>query len=376
MRIGIIAPLDLRVPPAAYGGVELVVSLLADGLVDRGHDVTLFASGDSMTAAHLESVFPHFLRGTNRRAGPLNLLNVASCLEQADQFDIIHNHTAFEGMAMAGLCKTPVLTTLHGLPDPDVLTVFARYKGWYNAISEAAASLLPPKARYVGVVYNAVDISSYPFNAASRRGGSLLFLSRMSREKGPHLAIEVATRLQRPLVLAGNVDEGDQEFFNTQVLPRVDGDLIRYVGEADYQQKRDLLSEAHCLLAPITWEEPFGLFMIEAMACGTPVVAFDRGSVPEVVKHGETGYVVDNLEEMVRAVDEVEHIAPYQCRSHVQQRFDACRMVDDYIAAYERVLLAASGTGMQAPPASRPGEYRDHRPDTVGERSTIGVGEV
>ncbi|MEE8517952.1 MAG: glycosyltransferase family 4 protein [Dehalococcoidia bacterium] len=349
MRIGMIAPLELSVPPRAYGGIELVVGVLVDGLIDRGHEVTLFASGDSITAAHLVSVFPHSLRGTDRYRGPLNLLNVAACLEQAGRFDIIHNHTEFEGLALAGLSTTPVLTTFHGAPNRDCLTVFAHYQGWYNAISQAAGSLLPPKERCVGVVYNAIDVSSYPFNDAHRRGAHLLFLSRMSEEKGPHLAIEVARRLQRPLVLAGNVDSNDEEFFNTQVLPHVDDDLIQYVGEADYHQKRDLLSRAHCLLAPITWPEPFGLFMIEAMACGTPVVAFNRGAVPELVQHGETGYVVNDIEEMAQAVDEVDHIDREQCRSHVQRYFDAHRMVDDYIAAYEYVVSAESGAATQVP---------------------------
>ena len=338
IRIAMVAPLEIRVPPVAYGGTELVVSLLTEELVRRGHDVTLFASGDSVTTARLEYVCSRFLRGTARHRGILGMLNVLSCLEQEDQFDIIHNHNDVEGIAMAGLTKTPVLTTFHNNPQGDNLLLFARYQGWYNAISQSAKSLLPQKERFAGVIYNPIDVNSYPFNKGKREP-YLLFLSRMNYEKGPHRAIKVAKRLGRPLVLAGNCwNSLEEEYFRTQVLPEVDGDLIQYVGEVDYYRKRELLSQAHCLLAPISWEEPFGLFMIEAMVCGTPVVAFNRGAVPEVVAHGETGFVVDTLDEMTSAVEEVHRIDPKRCREHVRQHFDESRVVDNYLSAYERVM--------------------------------------
>ena len=341
MRIGMIAPLEMRVPPLAYGGTEAVVSLLSEGLVHRGHDVTLFASGDSVTGARLESVCPHFLRETPRHRGALNTLNAAVCLKQAEHFDIIHNHTEFVGMAMAGLVDTPVLTTLHGNLTPDLSLLFSRYDGWYNTVSLSAKSLLPEKDRFAGVIYNSIDIASYPFNDRSTTDSYLLFLSRMSAEKGPRQAIDVARKLGRRLLLAGNVDADDEEYFQTQVLPEVDGELIEYVGEADQRRKRQLLSEAYCLLAPIDWQEPFGLFMVEAMASGTPVIAFNRGSVPEVVVDGETGYVVDTPEQMAAAVQQVDHIDRSRCRQHVVEKFDAPRMVDDYIAAYQRIMSAS-----------------------------------
>ena len=337
MRIAMISPLEMRVPPIAYGGTELVVSLLTEGLVRKGHDVTLFASGDSVTSAKLESVCPRFLRGSDSNEGILNMLNVVSCLEQAGRFDIIHNHTTLEGLATAGLVKTPMLTTLHGNLKEDWLTLFGHYKGWYNTISWSAKTLLPDKERFVGVIYNAIDAKSYPFND-SKREAYLLFLSRISYEKGPHLAIEVAKRLRRRLIIAGNVHPVDEEYFRTMLMPGVDGDQIQYVGEADYYRKRELLSQAYCLVAPITWPEPFGLFFVEAMACGTPVVVFNRGSAPEVVRHGETGFVVDTLAEMADAVEEVYHIDPRSCREHVERNFDVPRMVDDYLRAYERIL--------------------------------------
>jgi len=337
MRIAMISPLEMRVPPVAYGGTELVVSLLTEELVRRGHDVTLFASGDSVTSAELVSVCPRFLRGSNRDAGILSMLNVVSCLEQADKFDIIHNHTCFEGLASAGLTKTPMLTTLHGGLKGDWLELFSYYKGWYNTISRSAKSLLPEKERFAGVIYNSIDVDSYPFNDSSREP-TLLFLSRISYEKGPHLAIEVAKKSRRKLIIAGNVHTVDEEYFRNMIMPRVDGDQIQYIGEADYHRKRELLTQAYCLLAPITWQEPFGLYFVEAMASGTPVIVFNRGSAPEVVSHGETGFVVESLDEMADAVNQVYKIDRRRCREYVKERFDVPRMVDDYLRAYELVL--------------------------------------
>lgn len=340
MRIGVIAPLEMRVPPVAYGGTELVVSLLVEGLVKQGHDVTLFASGDSITKAKLEAIFPHFLRGTDRDKPVLNMLNTVACLEQADKFDIIHNHTPYEGFLLSRLVKTPMLTTLHGAVGGDYRLGFMHYNGWYNTISNSAKKLLPQKDNYAGVVYNAIDVSSYPFNPR-KRGDHLLFLSRISAEKGPHIAIEVAKRLGRRLLIAGNIDAPDEEFFCTQVQPYVDGDQVRFLGEADHCHKRKLMAEACCLVAPITWDEPFGLFLVEAMACGTPVVVFNRGSAAEVVKDGETGYVVNTVEEMAEAVEKIDQIDKKRCREHVECHFDVPRMVSDYVAAYERIICGA-----------------------------------
>lgn len=337
MRIGMISPVEISVPPVAYGGTELIVSLLTEELVGRGHDVTLFASGDSVTTACLVPGAPRALRGTDLESPVYESLNVISCMERADEFDIIHNHTVLPGMVMAGLVDTPVLTTFHGDFYGDYALLFERYRGWYNTISHSAKALLPPRERFAGVVYNAIDCASFPFNGGAR-DDYLLFLSRINAEKGPHLAVEVARRLGQRLIIAGNADGADREFFDRWILPEVDGDQIRYVGPADSAQKRVLLSNARCLLAPITWEEPFGLFMVEAMACGTPVIAMRRGAAPEVVEDGVTGFIVDTVEEMAEAVGRVDDIDPARCRDHVERHFDAPRMADDYLAAYERVM--------------------------------------
>ena len=210
MRIAVVSPLEMRVPPVAYGGTEMVVSLLTEELVKQGHEVTLFASGESVSQARIESVCAHSLRGSDQNKAVLNMLNVLTCLDQADQFDIIHNHTALEGLATAGVVDTPMLTTLHGNLEGAWRPLFARYKGWYNTISQSAKSLLPDKERFAGIIYNAIDWASYPFNDG-KRDDYLLYLSRISPEKGTHLAIEVAHQSRRRLLIAGKVDTVDQE---------------------------------------------------------------------------------------------------------------------------------------------------------------------
>jgi glycosyltransferase involved in cell wall biosynthesis len=348
MRIAMIAPLEMRVPPIGYGGTELVVSLLTEELVKSGHDVTLFASGDSLTRAKLVAVCPDFLRGKQKEKSIYNMRNVVACLERAEEFDVIHNHTVLEGLSMAGLTRTPMLTTLHGDLKDDWRKLFLDYKGWYNTISHSAKRLLLDKDRFAGVIYNAIDVASYPFNS-SATDDYLLFLSRMSREKGPHLAIEIARRLNRRLILAGNVDAVDEQYFREEVLPGVDNNLIRFVGEADYDMKRELMSGAFCLLAPILWDEPFGLFMVEAMACGTPVVVFNRGSAPEVVLHGVTGYVVETIEEMKEAVNKIRDIDRNLCREHVELNFDVPRMGKAYLQAYSMIQGKAISKGNEKP---------------------------
>jgi len=343
MRIAQIAPLAVSVPPPAYGGTEQVVSTLTEELVKRGHEVTLFASGDSVTKARLWSVRSTSLRvsgivypAIGIDAALYDSINVVACFERAGEFDIIHNHAAAATMIMANLIPTPVLMTFHNPLSEATVAVMSAYNGYYNTLSLSAKRGLPDRG-YVGPVYNDIDVDSFPLNS-SQREGYLLFLGRICYDKGTHVAIDVAQRLNRKLVIAGNVNQHDLQYFQTMVEPRIDGKLVQYFGEATRDQTRQLYSQADCLLFPVLWEELFGLVMVEAMACGTPVIAFNRGAAPEVVVDGETGFIVGNVDEMVNAVGRIGEINRRHCREHVERNFNVPRMVDSYLALYQRIL--------------------------------------
>lgn len=339
MRIAQLAPLQESVPPPRYGGTELVVSVLTEELVRRGHDVTLFASGDSVTSARLCHVFPRSLRTAADIANPhpYEWVHVEAALEMAHEFDIIHNHQGELAMAMGNLVETPMLTTAHNPVTRDLRIVWDRYRGFYNTVSRAAKNGMPDR-NFIGVIYNAINVSSYPFCAA--KDDYLLFIGRMSRDKGPHLAIEVAKRLGKKLVMAAKIGAEDVEHFNNVVKPMIDGRLVEYIGEVDVDMKKKLFAKASCVLFPIIWNEPFGLVPVEAMACGTPVISFRSGAAPEVIVHERTGFIVDDLDEMAKAVSRVDRIDPAVCRAHVEANFDAPRMADDYLEAYSLVIDA------------------------------------
>src|SRR5579883_81084 len=333
MRIAIASPTWERVPPPAYGGIEAVVSLVADGLVRRGHEVTLYATGDSITTARLCSVLDQSLRtaGVDQPL-PYQLAHVASVLADADRYDLIHNHCGELLMAFAHLKSTPMLTTIHGPMVPDSRIIWDHYDGYFNTISHASKNGFPDRG-YLGVVYNGIDVESFPFTR--EKGDYLLFLGRVSIEKGTHVAIEAARRLGQRLIIAGKVDRVDRSYFEAEVAPLLDDPNVCYVGEADAVRKRELFANARCLLHPVMWPEPFGLVMPEAMACGTPVVAFGRGSIPEIIVHGQTGFVVDSVEGMIDAIRQLDQIDPARCRSWVAERFSAEKMVTGFECLYE-----------------------------------------
>lgn len=346
MRIAQISPLWERVPPPAYGGTEAVVHALTEGLVARGHEVVLYASGDSITSAELRFVYPRSLRTATdlKNPAPYDWLHAAASLADAGEFDIIHNHAGELPMAMSRLVDTPMLTTLHCLITPDTKLIWQHYTGFYNTISHAALRTVPRsigRSGYVGAVYNAIEVDSFPFRADKE--DYLLFLSRLAPEKGTHLAIEVARRLGMPLIVAGKVDRIDRDYYHSTVEPLIDGNLVRYVGEVTREEAKALYAGARALLLPIQWEEPFGLVMPEAMACGTPVIAFKRGAAPELIVDGETGFLVDDgdIDGMVKAVGQLDRIDPHRCRQHVKDNFDVPRMVEGYLDLYERVLTLA-----------------------------------
>jgi len=341
MKILQIAPLWETVPPPAYGGTEAVVHLLVEELVLQGHEVTLWASGDSRTSARLRSCCPRSLRAAKDMYAKsiYACLHASLALKDAKDYDIIHNHAGEEVMAIAQLLpNVRILTTMHCAITPDTQRIWDNYDGYFNCISWSQRRLMPQidGCRFAGVAYNAIDVASFPFQRQKR--DYLLFLSRMSPEKGPTIAIEVARRTGRRLIMAGKVDAKDRAFFTKEVEPLIDGRQIIFKGEADAALKRELYRDAACVLLPIQWDEPFGLVMPEAMACGTPVVVFNRGAAPEIVEHGETGFVVDTVDEMVDAVGRVQIIEPAFCRARAEQRFDAPIMAKRYLDIYESII--------------------------------------
>ena len=348
MRIAQLAPTYERVPPAAYGGTEHIVHLLTEELVRRGHDVTLFASGDSETTARLHSVTPHPVRYGDwseglRHAEYLQLANAQACFLEASigAFDVVHNHAGVEGLALGGSSRTPVLTTNHNPFTPQVQSIWDAYPWAHNALSRASAATFPSRGA-LPPIHHGIDVGSYPFG--ERPEGYLLFLGRFSPEKGAARAIAAARATGWPLLLAGKVDVADAAHFEAEVEPHIDGDQIRYVGEADQVAKRLLLAAADAVLFPIDWNEPFGLVMVEALASGTPVIGFRRASVPEVIEDGVTGFVVDDVDGMVAAIGRIGEVDRRVCRQRAEGRFNVQRMVDDYERHYETVLEMATVT--------------------------------
>jgi glycosyltransferase involved in cell wall biosynthesis len=317
------------------------VYLLVEELVRMGHEVTLCASGDSKTSAELDACYHRALRGADDLEDkfPYSIQHAAFSVRNAGDYDIVHNHAGHEVMALSHLVRgAPMLSTLHCLITPDTQFIWDRYAGYYNTISEAQLRGMPRTngGTFAGVVHNAVDVKSFPFQ--QEKGEHLLFLSRISPEKGPEAAVEVAKRSGRRLIVAGKVDDADRVYFDTKIRPLFDGEQVRFVGEADARTKRELYRHAAAVLMPIRWEEPFGLVLAEAQACGTPVITFNRGAAPEIVVDGESGFVVDTVDEMVDAVGRLKEIDPEKCRRNVERRFDAPIMARNYLAAYRRIL--------------------------------------
>ncbi|MBD3882277.1 glycosyltransferase family 4 protein [Phormidium tenue FACHB-886] len=340
MRIAQVAPLWERVPPPAYGGIELVVGLLTDELVRRGHEVTLFASGDSLTLADLASVHPQALRldPNVKEYGIYEMLHLSKVCERADEFDVIHSHMGCAALSYAKLVKTPMVHTLHGVFTPDNRKMYSYAKEQpYISISNTQRDA-ELGLNCVATVYNGIDISSHKFFAEPDEPPYLAFLARMSPEKGPQHAITIAKATGLPLKMAGKVDVVDVEFFETEIKPHIDGEQIQFLGEANHTQKNELMGRAIATLFPITWREPFGLVMVESMAAGTPVIAMRLGSTPEVIQPNVSGYLCDSVEECIEAVQKVREIDRLGCREYVSNRFGVKQMTDGYEAVYQQVI--------------------------------------
>jgi glycosyltransferase involved in cell wall biosynthesis len=339
MRIAQIAPLAEPVPPELYGGTERVVSLLTEELVRRGHEVTLFASGDSETDARLVSVTREALRRNSEDVDPnLHLmLELGLVFERAHQFDVIHSHVDYYALPLARLVKTPVVTTLHGRLDlPGLRTIYGRYNtAPLVSISDNQRDPLPA-VNWAATVYNGTDLESFTFN--EKGGECFVFVGRICPEKNIEGAIAIARRTGVPLRIAAKVDPVDVEYHESVIKPLIDGRQVEYLGEVGDTEKDELLGSALALLFPVDWPEPFGLAMTEAMACGTPVLALRRGSVPEVVEDGVTGFVRDSEEELAAVAGAVTQLSRRACRERVERCFSAEVMTDGYEAVYRSLL--------------------------------------
>jgi glycosyltransferase involved in cell wall biosynthesis len=334
MRVGILAPISWRVPPRHYGPWERVVSLLTEGLVERGVDVTLFATADSITAARLESVAPRPLsEDPSLDPKVWECLHIANAYERARDLDLLHNHYDFLPLSYSGLAGVPLVTTIHGFSSEKILPVYQRYDGRtsYVSISDADRH---PSLSYAATVYHGIALEEFTPNTAA--GDHLVFFGRIHPDKGVAEAIALARRAGVRLVIAGIIH--DEEYFAREVAPHIDGDRVRYVGSAGPSERDEILGSALALVHLVNFPEPFGLSIIEAMACGTPVIGRRRGSIPEVVDDGVTGFVVDDVDGALAVLPRVARLDRAAVRARCAQRFSRDRMVGDYLAVYERVL--------------------------------------
>ena len=334
MKIAILSPIAWRTPPRHYGPWELVASNIAEGLVDSGHDVTLFATKDSITQAKLDGVVQTGYE-EDKEADPkvVECLHIAHVMEQADKFDIIHNNFDFLPLTYSGLIKTPMVSTIHGFSSPKIIQVFKKYnyKNHYVSISNSDRS---PELNYAATVYNGIDKTLFTFNEIA--DDYLLYFGRIHHHKGTWEAIQIAKKAKMKLILSGIVQ--DETYFNEKVVPFLNDDDVVYVGSSGPERRNELLRGAFALLHPINFEEPFGLSVAESMFCGTPVIAFNRGSMSELILHGKTGFLVNSINEAVEIIPEVKQINRRYCRTWAEENFSKEKMVEDYISVYNNIL--------------------------------------
>ena len=346
LSVAVLAPPWFAVPPQRYGGTEAVVHLLVEGLVERGHDVTLYASGDSQTQARLVSVFDDARPDELGTTQP-ELLHALSCVREADRFDIVSDHTGALGLSLSNLVTTPFLSTVHGALAGEAGALYRRVceltPGAALVSLTASHRRTAPDLPWAATIPNAIALDDHPCRMHSG-GKYLLWLGRMSADKGPVTAIEVARAAGMPLLLAGKLrGPEEQRYFDDEVQPRLGGG-IAYVGEIDLHERVRLLHGAHALINPLAWEEPFGLVMAEAMACGVPVIATPRGSVPEIVIPGQTGWIAATVGEMATAVGRCWEIDPSECRAIAETSYSPERMVSDYVDAFHGLIEHAQST--------------------------------
>jgi len=335
MRVALLSPIAWRTPPRHYGPWERIVSLLAEGLAKEGIDLTLFATGDSISPGKLDYVCSlPYEEDKNIDPKVWEALHIAHLFEQAPKFDIIHNHYDFLPLTYSRLVKTPVLTTIHGFSSSRILPVYRMYNkdNYYVSISNADRA---PDLQYLATVYHGIDMKEFSFNRQA--GNYLLYFGRIHPDKGTGESIEISRRFGLKLYIAGIIQ--DKDYYNKQVAPFVDNKKVFYLGSVGPEQRNHLLGGALALLHPIHFKEPFGLSIIEAMACGTPVIAFNKGSMPEVIKNGKTGFLVRNVDEACEKLQDIRELDRESCRIWVEERFSQERMVNDYIALYKKISM-------------------------------------
>ncbi|GID68841.1 glycosyl transferase [Actinoplanes cyaneus] len=327
-----LGPIAWRTPPLHYGPWELITSLIAEGLVERGIDVTLFATLDSVTTATLDGVAPAGYEGNDELDGRVwEAIHVSHALERSGEFDLIHNHLDWLPLAFSAHSRAPMLTTVHGFSGRNILPAYGRARSKFVSISDSDRS---PELDYVATVHHGVDLGGLPFHADG--GDDLILFGRIHPDKGTDLAIEIARRAGRRLVICGIVQ--DRAFFESAIEPKIDGDAVVYLGSVGPDERGAVLGSGAALLHPIRFAEPFGLSVVESMICGTPVVAYRKGSMTEVVDEGVTGRLADGIDEAVAAVDEVARLDRKACSDRARERFSADRMVDEYLAIYRKII--------------------------------------
>lgn len=333
MRVAVLAPVAWRTPPRHYGPWEQVASNIAEGLVASGMEVTLFATGDSITGGTLDAVVAQgYEENRSQDAKVVECLHISNLMEKAGSFDIIHNNFDFLPLSFSKLIKTPVITTIHGFSSERIVPVYQKYNdtGYYVSISNANRH---PDLDYIGTVYNGLDTSNFTFNDTP--DDYLLFFGRIHPDKGTAEAVEIAQKSGRKLLIAGIIQ--DENYFKNHIEPKLTND-IQFIGAAGPEKRDELLRNASALLHPINFEEPFGMSVAEAMLCGTPVIAFNKGSMAELIRDGETGFLVTDIEGAVNAVNKLSDIKRSACRDWASSQFSKEKMVADYISLYHQIL--------------------------------------
>jgi glycosyltransferase involved in cell wall biosynthesis len=334
MKIAVLSPIAWRTPPRKYGPWEQVASNIAEGLIEKGIDVTLFATGDSITKGKLEYICKRpYSEDAELDPKVWECLHISHLMEQANKFDLIHNNYDFLPLSYSRLIKTPMVTTIHGFSSPKILPVYKKYNNtsFYISISNSDRS---PELDYTATVYNGINTNEFTFRPESE--DYLLFFSRIHPEKGTYEAIQIAKQSGRKLIISGLIQ--DQDYFDNKVKPFINNDDIVYVGNSGPKERDKLMGEAYALLHPISFEEPFGLSVAESMLCGTPVIAFNKGSMPELILDGKTGFLINTIDDAVEAVNNIKSINRKYCREYAASKFSRQKMVEGYIEVYKKIL--------------------------------------